>query len=172
MALNNYQWQFMRTIPTKAASVFNLDAVSMLSNQTHPVMQCDTRGGVANPEYPPYGYGMENEQAHYTGWRYHSNFSWDDQNSQRLELPPDFQQPPHQQEEESNLEEMLTKFIAASETCFQKVETKLEVLSQKLKDQIGQLTKLISEQLQESLPSNTETKTDLRTTTRKLTKQH
>ncbi|KAA3479244.1 pentatricopeptide repeat-containing protein chloroplastic-like [Gossypium australe] len=60
MSLNNYQWQVMRTKPTKAASVFNLDAVAMLSNQVellnkkvdglcgslqeHPVMQCDTNG--------------------------------------------------------------------------------------------------------------------------------
>ena len=32
MSLNNYQWQVMRIKPTKAASVFNLDAVTMLSN--------------------------------------------------------------------------------------------------------------------------------------------
>ncbi|KAA3460514.1 protein kinase 2B, chloroplastic-like [Gossypium australe] len=84
MALNNYQWQVMRTMPTKAASVFNLDVVTRLSaqlemmnkkidslhslSQVHPIMQYDSNPrGVANPEYPPYGYGMENEQAHYTG---------------------------------------------------------------------------------------------------------
>ena len=33
MSLNNYQWQIMRTKPMKAAGVFNLDAVTMLSNQ-------------------------------------------------------------------------------------------------------------------------------------------
>ncbi|KAA3465762.1 RING-H2 finger protein ATL63 [Gossypium australe] len=33
MSLNNYQWQVTRTKPTKVASVFNLDAVTVLSNQ-------------------------------------------------------------------------------------------------------------------------------------------
>ncbi|KAA3483683.1 Retrovirus-related Pol polyprotein from transposon 17.6 [Gossypium australe] len=33
MSLNNYQWKVIRTKPTKAVGVFNLDAVTMLSNQ-------------------------------------------------------------------------------------------------------------------------------------------
>ena len=33
MSLNNYQWQVMRTKPTKAVDVFNVDLVTMLSNQ-------------------------------------------------------------------------------------------------------------------------------------------
>ncbi|KAA3468737.1 protein kinase 2B, chloroplastic-like [Gossypium australe] len=47
--------------------------------------------------------------------------------------------------------------ITASKTCFQKVETKLEALSQEFKDQFGQLAKQISERPQGRLPSNTET---------------
>ncbi|PPR98292.1 hypothetical protein GOBAR_AA22376 [Gossypium barbadense] len=58
-----------------------------------------------------------------------------------------------------NLEEMLTKFISVLETRFQNTETTLknqQASIQGLEIQIGQLTKLISEQPQGSLPSNTE----------------
>ncbi|PPR88990.1 hypothetical protein GOBAR_AA31695 [Gossypium barbadense] len=54
---------------------------------------------------------------------------------------------------------MLTKFISVSETRFQNTETALknqQVSIQGLKTQIGQLSKLISERPQGSLPSNTE----------------
>ena len=33
MSLNNYQWQVMRTKPTKTAGVYNVDSVTMLSNR-------------------------------------------------------------------------------------------------------------------------------------------
>ncbi|PPS14324.1 hypothetical protein GOBAR_AA06255 [Gossypium barbadense] len=55
---------------------------------------------------------------------------------------------------------MLTKFISVSETRFQNTKTVLknqQALIQGLKNQIGQLAKLISERPQGSLPSNTET---------------
>ncbi|KAG8474649.1 hypothetical protein CXB51_031277 [Gossypium anomalum] len=84
MSLNNYQWQVMRTKPMKAAGVFNLDAVTMLSNlvellnkkidglygssQVHLVMRCDSnRGGVHNTDYPSFNLGTEEEQVHYMG---------------------------------------------------------------------------------------------------------
>ncbi|KAG8496909.1 hypothetical protein CXB51_008012 [Gossypium anomalum] len=84
MSLNNYQWQVMRTKPTKTADVYNVDAINMLSNQVeilnknidgllsstqvHPVMRCDSSGGgSSNIEYPPYGHNMENEQLNYMG---------------------------------------------------------------------------------------------------------
>ncbi|PPS18566.1 hypothetical protein GOBAR_AA02014 [Gossypium barbadense] len=54
---------------------------------------------------------------------------------------------------------MLTKFISVSETQFQNTEIALknqQASIQGLKTQIGQLTKLISERPQGSLPSNTE----------------
>ncbi|KAA3465698.1 reverse transcriptase [Gossypium australe] len=179
----------MRTTPTKAASVSNLDVVTRLSNQLEMmnkkigVMQYDSNlGGVANLEYPPYRYGMENEQVRYMGyyprlqnnfygntynasWSYHPNFSWDDQNSQRLELPPNFQQPPHQQEEESHLEEMLTKFSADTEKRIQETErtiksneSRIVEITKSVKEvtnAVEQLAKLMSEQPQGRLPSNT-----------------
>ncbi|PPS19758.1 hypothetical protein GOBAR_AA00805 [Gossypium barbadense] len=54
---------------------------------------------------------------------------------------------------------MLSKFISVSETCFQNTETALknqQAPIQGLETQIGRLSKLISEQPQGSLPSNTE----------------
>ncbi|PPR83949.1 hypothetical protein GOBAR_AA36766 [Gossypium barbadense] len=54
---------------------------------------------------------------------------------------------------------MLSKFISVSETHFQNTETALknqQASIQGLETQIGQLSKLISERLQGSLPSNTE----------------
>ncbi|KAK5825007.1 hypothetical protein PVK06_019809 [Gossypium arboreum] len=83
MSLNNYQWQVMRTKPTKAAGVFNLDAVTMLSNQVellikkidslcgstqvHPVMRCDSNRGGACTEYQPFNPSIEEEQVQYMG---------------------------------------------------------------------------------------------------------
>ncbi|KAA3474336.1 Retrotransposon gag protein [Gossypium australe] len=162
MPLNNYQWQVTRTRLAKAAGVFNIDAVTVLStevemlhkkfdglygsSQAHPVMQCDASGGVANPEYPPYGHGMESEQMNYMGnnfgsnnnpysntynpgWRNHPNFSWGSQGNQRQQPSQNFQQQHYPQEKKSNLEEMLTKFIAATKTRFTLIRQNLVIVS-------------------------------------------
>ena len=160
MSLNNYQWQVMRIKPTKADGIFNVDSVTMLSNQVellnrkingllsssqvHPVMQCEANsGGTNHLEYQPYGHNMDNEQLNYmgnnprsqnnpysntynAGWRNHPNFSWGGQGNQNPQNPQGFQQPPYQQEKKPNLEEMLSKFISVSETCFQNTETALK----------------------------------------------
>ncbi|KAG8497352.1 hypothetical protein CXB51_008633 [Gossypium anomalum] len=110
----------MITKLTKATGVFNLDAVTMLSNQVelfnkkidglygstqvHPVMRCDSNGGVHNADYPSFNPG----------------------GNQRPQHPLGFQQPLYQQEKKPNLEEMLTKFIAVSETRFQNTEIALK----------------------------------------------
>ncbi|KAG8497291.1 hypothetical protein CXB51_008564 [Gossypium anomalum] len=162
MSLNNYQWQVMRTKPTKTASVYNVNAVNMLSKQVellnkkidgllgsthvHPVMRCDSSRGGIHTEYQPFNPTTEEEQVHYMG-------------NQRPQNPPGFQQPPYQQEKKPNLEEMLSKFISLSETCFQNTETTLknqQASIQGLETQIGQLSKLIFERPPGSLPSNTE----------------
>ncbi|KAK5811749.1 hypothetical protein PVK06_027115 [Gossypium arboreum] len=84
MSLNNYQWQVMRTKLTKTAGVFNLDAVTMLSNQVellnkkidglygstqvHPMIRCDSNGGgVHNTDYSSVNPGTDEEQIHYMG---------------------------------------------------------------------------------------------------------
>ncbi|KAG8486355.1 hypothetical protein CXB51_019840 [Gossypium anomalum] len=193
MSLNNYQWQVMKTKPTKITGVYNVDSVTILSNQVellnkkidgllgstqvHPVMQCEASGGrSSNPEYQAYGHNMENKQLNYMGnnprsqnnpysntysasWRNHPNISWGSQGNQRPPPPSGFQQPPYQQEKKPNLEEMLSKFISVSETHFQNIEIALknqQASIQRLETQIGQLSKLISERPQGSLPSNTE----------------
>ena len=53
----------------------------------------------------------------------------------------------------------MIKFILVAETCFQNTETALknqQASIQQLKNQIGQLAKMISERAPGSLPSNTE----------------
>ncbi|KAG8502938.1 hypothetical protein CXB51_000744 [Gossypium anomalum] len=193
MLLNNYQWQVIRTKPTKTADVYNVDVVNMLSNQVellnkkidgllgstqvHLVMRCDSSEGGVHIDYQPFNPTTDEEQIHYmgnnnsrsqnnpysntynAGWRNYPNFSWGGQGNQRQQNPPGFQQPPYQQEKKPNLEEMLTKFIAVPETRFQNIETTLknqQASIQGLKTQIGQLSKLIFERPQGSLPSNTE----------------
>ncbi|KAG8499090.1 hypothetical protein CXB51_005497 [Gossypium anomalum] len=144
MSLNNYQWQVMRTKPTKTAGVYNIDSITMLSNQVHPVMRCDSSGGGVHTEYLPFNPTTEEEQVNYmgnnnfrsqnnpysntynAGWKNHPNFSWSGQQNQRPQNPKGFQQPPYQQEKKSNLEEMLSKFILVSETRFQNTETALK----------------------------------------------
>ncbi|KAG8490619.1 hypothetical protein CXB51_013857 [Gossypium anomalum] len=175
MSVNNYQWRVMRTKPAKTVGVYNVDSINMLTNQVellnkkidgllgsiqvHPVMMCDSSGGGVHTEYQSFNPSTGVEQVYYMGWKNYPNFSWGGQGNQRPQNPPSFQQPPYQQEKKSNLEEMLTKFISVSETCFQNTETALknqQVSIQRLKTQIGQLSKLISKRSQGSLPSNTE----------------
>ncbi|TYJ30334.1 hypothetical protein E1A91_A06G123800v1 [Gossypium mustelinum] len=131
MSLNNYQWHVMRTKPTKVAGVFNLDAVTILSNQVE-VLNIKIDGLCSSDQVHPV---------------------------MRPQHPPGFQQPPYQQKKKPNLEEMLTKFISVPETHFQNTETALmnqQASIQGLETQIGQLAKLISERAQGSLPNNTE----------------
>ncbi|KAK5838976.1 hypothetical protein PVK06_007726 [Gossypium arboreum] len=83
MSLNNYQWQVMRTKPTKIVGVYNIDSVTMLSNQVellnkkieglfgsmqvHPVMRCDSSGGGVHTEYQSFNPTIEEEQVNYMG---------------------------------------------------------------------------------------------------------
>ncbi|KAG8493504.1 hypothetical protein CXB51_010865 [Gossypium anomalum] len=141
MPLNNYQWQVMRTKPTKTVGVYNVDSVNMLSNQVE-LLNKKIDGLLGS-----------------THERNHPNFSWGGQGNQRPQNPLGFQQPLYQQEKKPNLEEMLTKFISVSKTRFQNTKTALknqQMSIQRLKTHICQLSKLISERLQGSLPSNTE----------------
>ena len=83
MSLNNYQWQVMRTKPTKTTDVYNIDSVTMLSNQVellnkkiddllgstqvHPVMRCDSSGGGVHTEYQSFNPTTKEEQVNYMG---------------------------------------------------------------------------------------------------------
>ncbi|KAG8486469.1 hypothetical protein CXB51_019760 [Gossypium anomalum] len=110
MSLNNYQWQVMRIKPTKAAGVFNLDTVTMLSNQVE----------LLNKKIDDlYGFTQV-----------------------RGTIPTSRE---------------VAKEIKGHNIP-QNIETTLknqQASIQGLETQIGQLTKLISEQPQGSLPSNT-----------------
>ncbi|KAG8478758.1 hypothetical protein CXB51_028637 [Gossypium anomalum] len=188
MSLNNYQWQVMRTKPTKTAGVYNIDSVTKLSNQVHLAMRCNSSGGGMPTEYPPFNPTTEEEQVNYmgnnnfrsqnnpysntynAGWKNHPNFSWGGQQNQRPQNPQNFQQPPYQQEKKQNLKEMLSKFISVSETWFQNTETALknqQALIQGLKTQISQLTRLIFEQPQCGLHSKTKPKEHVKAVTLK-----
>ncbi|KAG8496897.1 hypothetical protein CXB51_008079 [Gossypium anomalum] len=141
ISLNNYQWQVMRTKPMKTAGVYNV----------HLAMRCDSSGGGVPTEYPTFNPTIKEEQFIYmgnnnfrsqnnpysntynAGWNNHPNFSWGSQGNQRPQNP--------------------------QETRFQNTETALknqQASIQGLETQIGQLSKLISERPQGSLPSNTE----------------
>ncbi|XP_075500045.1 uncharacterized protein LOC142538615 [Primulina tabacum] len=93
------------------------------------------------------------------GWRNHTNFSWGGQNNQHHQQrgPPYVMhqgfKPDPSREEKSNLEQMMTKFISATETRFQNQDASIKGLE----NQIGQLAKLIANREQGTLPSNTET---------------
>ncbi|KAK5812877.1 hypothetical protein PVK06_028321 [Gossypium arboreum] len=83
MSLNNYQWQVMRTKPTKIVDVYNVELVTMLSNQVelsnkkidgllgstqvHLIMRCDVSGGGVHTEYQSFNPTTEEEQVNYMG---------------------------------------------------------------------------------------------------------
>ncbi|KAA3461162.1 protein kinase 2B, chloroplastic-like [Gossypium australe] len=118
----------MRIKSTKAAGVFNIDAVVMFASQVealskvNPVMQCNATGtGMINPKCLPFKSNMEHEQVDFIGdnSRPQNNptaiiIIWDGESFELLlgsQPLPGFQQP-YQKEKKPNLEEMLTKFIS------------------------------------------------------------
>ncbi|KAG8493031.1 hypothetical protein CXB51_010401 [Gossypium anomalum] len=163
------------TMLSNQVELLNKNIDSLLgSTQVHPAMKCDSSGGGVPIEYPPFNPTTEEEQVNYmgnnnfksqnnpysntydAGWKNHPNFSWGGQGNQIPQNPQGFQQPPYQQETKPNLEETLSKFISVLETHFQNTETALknqQASIQGHETQIGQLSKLISEQQQGSLPT-------------------
>ncbi|XP_075486211.1 uncharacterized protein LOC142525806 [Primulina tabacum] len=133
----------------------------------HDVQDCQD----GNPFYVPEGapvkqVGFQNRprndpysNTYNPGWRNHPNFSWGGQNNQHRQQrgPPYVMhqgfKPEPSREEKSNLEQMMTKFISATETRFQNQDASIKGLE----NQIGQLAKLIANREQGTLPSNTET---------------
>ncbi|KAG8493081.1 hypothetical protein CXB51_010415 [Gossypium anomalum] len=83
MSLNNYQWQVMRTKPTKTAGIYYVDSITILSNQVellnkkifgllgsiqvYLVMSYDSSGGGVHTEYQPFNPIIEEEQVNYMG---------------------------------------------------------------------------------------------------------
>ncbi|KAL0457755.1 UNVERIFIED_CONTAM: hypothetical protein Slati_0402700, partial [Sesamum latifolium] len=85
------------------------------------------------------------------GWRGHPNFSWSNNQQQGPTRPPQPRQPPPQ-EPKSNLEDMFSKFIAATDTQFQSQEAAIW----NIEVQIGQLVYIVSRRREGQLPSDTE----------------
>ncbi|KAA3469453.1 Retrotransposon gag protein [Gossypium australe] len=162
MSLNNYQWQVTRTRPAKVAEVFNLDTVELLhkkfdglygSSQAHPVMQCDASGGVANPEYPPYGQGTKSEQMNYMVILIIQVGRITPISDGAVKEIKGNNHPKNSNNSPTHKKRIR---FQDTETRFQNIETKLEALTQEFKDQIGQLTKLVFETRLENLPREKE----------------
>ncbi|XP_073304117.1 uncharacterized protein [Primulina huaijiensis] len=133
----------------------------------HYVKDCQDSGPFyANEEAPVNQVGIQNRprndpfsNTYNPGWRQHPNFSWCGQNSQNRpqggqqygKQPMYSYDPPR--EEKSNLEQMMSKFISATETRLQNHDASIKGLE----NQIGQLAKMISSREPGTFPSNTET---------------
>ncbi|KAL0439142.1 UNVERIFIED_CONTAM: hypothetical protein Slati_2397200 [Sesamum latifolium] len=92
------------------------------------------------------------------GWRSHQNFSWSNNQHQGPAGPHQPRQP-HPQEQKSNLEEMLSKFITTTDTRFQNQDAQLQSQEASIRNievQIGQLVSIVSERKEGQLPSDTE----------------
>ncbi|KAL0445750.1 UNVERIFIED_CONTAM: hypothetical protein Slati_1702900 [Sesamum latifolium] len=132
IATNLYSYGQERT-DKRAADIHSIDAISALSN------------------FNPYS------NTYNPGWRSHPNFSWSNKQQQGPAGPHQPQQP-HPQEQKSNLEEMLSKFITAADTRFQHQDAQLqsqEVLIRNIEVQIGQLVSIVSGRKEGQLPSDT-----------------
>ncbi|KAA3462725.1 Retrotransposon gag protein [Gossypium australe] len=115
MALNNYQWQVMRTKPTKAAGVFNIDTIAMLASQVNSVMELRCDWSEESSKFLRWSMriiqnslGVVKEiRGHNPLWVFSNLIS---------------------KKKKSNLEELLTKFISVSESRFQ--NTKMTLINQ------------------------------------------
>ncbi|KAL0374403.1 UNVERIFIED_CONTAM: Retrovirus-related Pol polyprotein from transposon.6 [Sesamum radiatum] len=85
------------------------------------------------------------------GWRSHPNFSWSNNQQQGPARPLPPRQPPPQ-EPKSNLEEMFSKFITATDTRFQNQDASIRNIEM----QLGQLVSMVSGRREGQLPSDTE----------------
>ncbi|KAL0284350.1 UNVERIFIED_CONTAM: Retrovirus-related Pol polyprotein from transposon.6 [Sesamum radiatum] len=85
------------------------------------------------------------------GWRSHPNFSWSNNQQQGPARPVPPRQPPPQ-EPKSNLEEMFSKFITATDTRFQNQDASIRNIEM----QLGQLVSMVSGRREGQLPSDTE----------------
>ncbi|KAL5559239.1 hypothetical protein UlMin_035450 [Ulmus minor] len=136
--------------------------------ESKPTVECDLCGGnhasiecqVGNPFASPNA-----EQANYVsnfqrpqnnpysttynpGWRNHPNLSWGN-NQGGFKPSSSFHQP--QEKKQSDLEEILGKFIEETRANFRNQE----VINRDIQNQLGQLSRQIAERTQGSLPSDT-----------------
>ncbi|KAL1156681.1 hypothetical protein V6Z11_A08G106800 [Gossypium hirsutum] len=143
----------MRTKPTKTAGIYNINSVTMLSNQVelfnkkidsflgstqvHPVMRCDSSGGGVHTEYQYFNATTEKEQVNYMG---NNNFR-SQNNPYSNTYNAGWRNHPN---------------FSWGDTYFQNTETALKNQQASIHGLETQIGQLISEQPQGSLPSNTE----------------
>ena len=119
------------------------------------VEQVDYLGNPVRSQNSPYS------NTYNPGWRNQPTFSWSNPQIPRVNAPaPGFQRPPPPPfpEKQSNLEDMIAKFIQTSRQFQQATDAALrnhEASIHNLETQVGQITKLLSERPQGSLPGNT-----------------
>ncbi|KAL5574401.1 hypothetical protein UlMin_023998 [Ulmus minor] len=150
MAENNNQWHSERVIAKRPAAVNEIDSVNVLS------AQCQVGNPFASPnsEQAKYVSNFQRPQhnpysnTYNPGWRNHPNLSWG--NNQGGSKPSSsFHQP--QEKKQSDLEEILGKFIEETRANFRNQEA----INRDIQNQLGQLSKQIAERSQGSLPSDT-----------------
>ena len=125
----------------------------------HPNHECQTGNSFSNYSMPEQANFVNNfcrpnnpySETYNPGWRNHPNFAWGNNTRapQQNQPPPGFHPP---QEKKSNMEELMTKFVIATEARLQNQEATIR----NLETQIGQLANYVSNRPQGTLPSNTE----------------
>ncbi|XP_073289108.1 uncharacterized protein [Primulina huaijiensis] len=132
----------------------------------HYVKDCQDSGPFyVNEEAPVNQVGVQNRPRNdpYSNtynpvWRQHPNFSWGGpgsqtrpQGGQQYSKQPMYRHEPR--DEKSSLEQMMSKFISATDTRLQNQDESIKGLE----NQIGQLAKMITSREPGTLPSNTKT---------------
>ncbi|KAJ4724584.1 DNA-directed DNA polymerase [Melia azedarach] len=146
-----------------AQSIHIPQVVCELCNGNHPSTDCQVGNPFAPSSSEQMSYvGNYNQQnnnpysnTYNQGWRNHPNFSW--RGNQNAARPPLGFQP---QEKKVNLEEALTQLTVNTSKFMTKTETTLQNQAASIRNlemQVGQLTSMMTERQQGSLPSNTET---------------
>ncbi|KAL0408377.1 UNVERIFIED_CONTAM: hypothetical protein Sradi_1772100 [Sesamum radiatum] len=120
----------MKKLPSEAFNIIDEIATNLY-----------TYGSTFNPYSSTYN----------SGWRSHPNFLWSNNQQQG---PQGYHQPQQQdpQEKNTNLEDMLSKFITAVDTRFQNQDASIRNLEM----QVGKLVGIVSERKEGQLPSDTE----------------
>ncbi|KAL0396348.1 UNVERIFIED_CONTAM: hypothetical protein Scaly_0083200 [Sesamum calycinum] len=138
----------------RIVDTYNVDAITTLSTQMVALTQKVYNLGAAiwnGAPVGPCGLILTHTPTHIIRWHNHPNFSWSNNQG-----PLGNHQSQHQapQEKKSNLEDMLSNFITATNTRFQNQDASIR----NLKVQMGQLVSIFSGKKEGQLPSDTEKK--------------
>ncbi|KAL0355334.1 UNVERIFIED_CONTAM: hypothetical protein Sradi_3980300 [Sesamum radiatum] len=157
IATNLYSYGQER-VERRTAGIHSIDAISALSAQITALTHRMDNLGAAIFEWCTGGtlWCMRSNfnpilQHVQSGWRSHPNFSWSNNQQQGPARPLPPRQPPPQ-EPKSNLEEMFSKFITATDTRFQNQDASIRNIEM----QLGQLVSMVSGRREGQLPSDTE----------------